>query len=337
MKEKEFLQFNPKVHKFMMYTNHTCFFRVISIDKINMENDFDLSEVVVFKNDRLDTHTFYDKNGIFDFPKHFTDDDGSRLELDVEFDSDGYMHAEVAMDPKNPHITTKYILRRIVNLKYIKRHALIQHVQKYSNSLKNRVTYGIITGYIDKKGMWVGHQGDSTIISGGGSPHKIDNGLMEGFPSIFEDGSSVVDFGCGNADYIKRLISDGFKCEAYDGNPITPKMTGGIGKVLDLSKRFDLEKKFDYVISVEVAEHIPKEYEEIYVDNLIRHTGYYLITSWAIKGQGGDGHVNEQDEDYVLNLYKEKGMVYQKDISEALRGVATLGWFKKTIYVFEKG
>ena len=47
-----------------------------------------------------------------------------------------------------------------------------------------------------------------------------------------------------------------------DGNPITPKMTGGIGKVLDLSKRFDLEKKFDYVISVEVAEHIPKEYED---------------------------------------------------------------------------
>ena len=185
--------------------------------------------------------------------------------------------------------------------------------------------------------MWVGHQGPSTDISGLGNPHKIDGGLMEGFPSIFEDGSSVVDFGCGNADYIKRLISDGFKCEAYDGNPITPKMTGGIGKVLDLSKRFDLEKKFDYVISVEVAEHIPKEYEEIYVDNLIRHTGYYLITSWAVKGQGGDGHVNEQDEDYVLNLYKEKGMVYQKDISEALRGVATLGWFKNTIYVFEKG
>ena len=90
------------------------------------------------------------------------------------------------------------------------------------------------------------------------------------------------------------------------------------------------------IISVEVAEHIPKEYEEIYVDNLIRHTEYYLITSWAVKGQGGDGHVNEQDEDYVLNLYKEKGMVYNKEVSEALRNVATLGWFKKTIFVFEK-
>ena len=66
-----------------------------------------------------------------------------------------------------------------------------------------------------------------------------------------------------NFSRIKQLISEGFKCEAYDGNPNTPEMTGGIGKVLDLSERFDLGKKFDYVVSLEVAEHIPKEYEEI--------------------------------------------------------------------------
>ena len=52
-----------------------------------------------------------------------------------------------------------------------------------------------------------------------------------------------IDFGCGNADYIKHLISKGFTCEAYDGNPSTPKMTDGIGKVLDLSKEFDLKKE----------------------------------------------------------------------------------------------
>ena len=32
-------------------------------------------------------------------------------------------------------------------------------------------------------------------------------------------------------------------------------------------------------MSLEVAEHIPKEFEEtyVYVDNLIRYTGYYLV------------------------------------------------------------
>ena len=195
---------------------------------------------------------------------------------------------------------------------------------------------GIINGYIDKSGTWVGYISKSSKLAGSATPHKIDSGLITGLPAIFEENSSIVDFGCGNADYVKNLIKLGFECEAYDGNPNTPEMTGGVGKVLDLSKEFDLGKTFDYVMSHEVAEHIPKESEETYVDNLIRHTGFYLITSWAVVGQGGDGHVNEQDEEYVLNMYKEKGMTYNKEVSEALRSVTTLGWFKNTIYVFQK-
>ena len=214
---------------------------------------------------------------------------------------------------------------------YIKSRAMLNVV---SNQVHGLVA--VITGYIDDKGMWKGYIPKSDATADSSTPHKIDYGLFEALPQIFEENSTVVDFGCGNADYIKHLIKIGFKCEAYDGNPNTVEMTNGVGKVLDLSKKFNLNKKFDYVMSLEVAEHIPKECEEAYVDNLIRHTGSYLITSWAIKGQGGDGHVNEQNEDYVLNLYKEKGMTYNKEVSESLRNVATLGWFKKTIFVFSK-
>tara|TARA_R100000734_G_C3295549_1_gene86783 strand:+ start:132 stop:1016 length:885 start_codon:yes stop_codon:yes gene_type:complete len=224
-----------------------------------------------------------------------------------------------------------WIVSKITNLNYVKDNALIT---MFTNQNGNQT--GIINGYIDKSGAWCGYISKSSDVAGGATPHKIDGGLMDALPQIFEENSTVVDFGCGNADYVKNLIKSGFECEAYDGNPNTSKMTGGIGKVLDLSKEFNLGKTFDYVMSLEVAEHIPKEFEEIYVNNLIRHTGEYLITSWATVGQGGDGHVNEQDEDYVLNMYKEKGMVYNKEVSEALRNVAILGWFKKTIYVFSK-
>ena len=228
-------------------------------------------------------------------------------------------------------LTLIWIVSKIKNLNYVKDNALITMIGGQNGSQA-----GIINGYIDKSGAWLGYISKSSDVAGSATPHKIDFGLMNGLPSIFEENSSVVDFGCGNADYIKNLITSGFKCEAYDGNPNTPEMTDGLGKVLDLSKEFNLGKTFDYVMSLEVAEHIPKESEETYVDNLIRHTGFYLITSWAIIGQGGDGHVNEQDEEYVLNMYKEKDMIYNKEVSEALRSVATLGWFKNTIYVFEK-
>ncbi len=229
------------------------------------------------------------------------------------------------------NVGEKWIISKIQNLNYVKDSALITMI-----NISVGINAGIINGYIDKSGTWVGYISKSSDVAGSATPHKIDHGLMHGLPSMFDGGSSVVDFGCGNADYIKNLIKNGFKCEAYDGNIDTPMMTGGVGKVLDLSKEFDLGKTFDYVMSFEVAEHIPKEHEETYVDNLIRHTGFYLMTSWAVVGQGGDGHVNEQDEDYVLNMYKEKGMIYNKEVSEALRSAATLGWFKNTIYVFSK-
>jgi len=225
-------------------------------------------------------------------------------------------------------------VREIKNIDYVKDNAL---VGTYGVGTSNgQLTYSIILGYIDENGMWTGYTPKSDTVAGSMTPHKIDDGLIMGLPQIFEENSSVVDFGCGNADYIKHLIKNKFECEAYDGNPSTPEMTGGVGKVLDLSKEFDLGKTFDYVISLEVAEHIPKEFEEIYVDNLIRHTGFYLITSWALDGQGGDGHVNEQNEDYVLDMYKKKGMIYNEEVSNALRNIAVLGWFKKTIYVFNK-
>ena len=85
-----------------------------------------------------------------------------------------------------------------------------QREEKGKNPTYPYIGANNIMGYVDEKGMWVGHQGDSSTISGGAGPHKIDKGLMDGFPSIFEEGSSIVDFGCGNADYIKHLISKGF-------------------------------------------------------------------------------------------------------------------------------
>ena len=341
MTEKEFLKFNPGVNKANMYCNHRMFFELVSIDDIDIKKSLDLSEVVVFQDYYLSenvnrTPMFNAENKKF----HFEYEGISETIKDMDKHSKNgilnmpqYTDGQYATD----HPTSESIilgLRRIKNLKYVKDNAVVQYNIFKRQGINSK--FCIILGHMDKNGVWIGNMGISTLMSGGGSPHKVDNGLLNNLSSIFEENSSIVDFGCGNADYIRNLISEGFECEAYDGNPNTPEMTGDLGKVLDLSKKFDLNKKFDYVISIEVAEHIPKEYEEIYVDNLIRHTEYYLITSWAVKGQGGDGHVNEQDEDYVLNLYKEKGMVYQKEISEALRSVATLGWFKKTIYVFGK-
>lgn len=100
---------------------------------------------------------------------------------------------------------------------------------------------------------------------------------------------SVYDFGCGMGDYAKNIIDAGITCKAFDGNPFTKELTNGIGDVLDLSNPVQLEK-FDCVLSFEVGEHIPAEYEETFINNLINNTNSKIILSWAVE-EIGRAHV----------------------------------------------
>ena len=57
----------------------------------------------------------------------------------------------------------------------------------------------------------------------------------------------------------------------------------------------------DAVLSLEVGEHIPEDYEDIYLENLDRHADKIIILSWAVPEQGGFGHVNERDNGYIAD------------------------------------
>ena len=106
--------------------------------------------------------------------------------------------------------------------------------------------------------------------------------------------------------------------------------------VLDLSKEFDLGKKYECVISLEVGEHIPPKFEQTYLDNLDRHCSQCIIISWALPGQGGAGHVNEKDNSYVKNEFKKRGYKSWVEAENHFRNSSTFGWFKNTIMIFLK-
>jgi SAM-dependent methyltransferase len=149
--------------------------------------------------------------------------------------------------------------------------------------------------------------------------------------------TTVVDFGCGLGDYAKAFKAEGYKVEAYDGNPNTETLSGGIAKVLDLSKQFYLGKKFDVVLSLEVGEHIPAEFEDQFIDNITKHAKKHLVISWAIEGQGGSGHVNCRNNNYIIGQIEDRGFKFNFNDSEKIRKAATnASWFGYTIMVFDK-
>ena len=149
---------------------------------------------------------------------------------------------------------------------------------------------------------------------------------------------TLVDFGCGMAEYARLFKKHGLVVEAYDGNPYTEQISGGIGKVLDLSRHFDLAKKFKCVMSLEVGEHIPAEFEQTFLNNLTNHCneeeGGLIILSWALPGQDGDGHVNCQDNDYIMLEMQKRGYFLDDLLTNQLRKASSLWWFKKSLMVF---
>lgn len=149
---------------------------------------------------------------------------------------------------------------------------------------------------------------------------------------------TLVDFGCGTGEYARFFAKHRIVTEAYDGNPHTEQLSGGIGKVKDLSQHFDLCKKFKCVMSLEVGEHIPAEFEQTFLNNLTNHCnedeGGIIILSWAIPGQDGDGHVNCQTNDYIIHQMQLRGFYLDNTLTNQLRKAASLWWFKNSIMVF---
>lgn len=92
------------------------------------------------------------------------------------------------------------------------------------------------------------------------------------------------------------------------------------------------------VISLEVGEHIPKKGMNVYLDNITKHCSKYLITSWAVRGQPGFGHVNCLDNHEIIPLIEKRGFTYLKEESESARNVIkdNTWWFKNTILIFKK-
>lgn len=168
--------------------------------------------------------------------------------------------------------------------------------------------------------------------------YYFDESLADALIQFFkkENAQSVVDFGCGNGDYVKALQNQHIYCEGYDGNPDTFNISRGVAHVADLSQPFDLNKRFDWVLSLEVGEHLPKKYERIFIGNLDLHNKKGIILSWAIKGQGGVGHFNEQNNDYIKSVMAQYGYVNDIAAELHLRQCASIRWFKNTIMVFRK-
>ena len=169
-----------------------------------------------------------------------------------------------------------------------------------------------------------------------GALHGYDSKLSDKLVQIFNT-NTVVDLGCGMGHYVDNLRNNNIECDGYDGNPNTVELIKGVCNIINLAFKFNLAKKYNWVLCLEVGEHIPEEYEKTFIENIHSHNINGIVLSWGIPGQTGYGHVNCKSNEYVKNIFVNE-LNYTNDIilENELRESATFGWFKNSITVFKK-
>jgi SAM-dependent methyltransferase len=151
--------------------------------------------------------------------------------------------------------------------------------------------------------------------------------------------TSVLDLGCGVGYWIK-VWKDELKVEdvlGIEGSYVTEDMFYLDKKFLqneDLKMPLHLTRKYDLVMSLEVAEHIEEKYSDTFIQNLV-NAGDIILFSAAIKGQIGTYHVNEQMPEYWAEKFAQHDYIPVDFIRPLIWNDTDIDyWYRQNILLF---
>lgn len=104
--------------------------------------------------------------------------------------------------------------------------------------------------------------------------------------------------------------------------------------VKDLEERITLNARYDLAISLEVAEHLTLGRAESFVEDLTKISDVILFSA-AVKGQGGEGHINEQYASYWIRLFDSQNYKAFDIIRPQIQDASNIPWwYKQNVIVF---
>lgn len=145
---------------------------------------------------------------------------------------------------------------------------------------------------------------------------------------------TILDVGCGTGISLDYFTSKGMEVRGLEGSAlaISKARHPTLIRQHDLNAPLDLGEKFDLVWCFEVAEHIHPRYVSALLATLTNH-GDRILLSAARPGQGGLGHLNEQEPGYWIALMQERGFDLAGE-TECYRALPD--HFAENILIFER-
>lgn len=148
---------------------------------------------------------------------------------------------------------------------------------------------------------------------------------------------SFFDFGCGHGALIGAMQSLGALASGCEGSVHGVERCPAECLVFqaDLKRPVHLNRRFDLVTCIEVAEHLPKRSERVLVKSIADAADRRIVFSASGPGQLGDDHINLVPPDYWAGLFKAHGFTHDEAASRQIRremgDAGAPAWFQNTI------
>jgi len=156
---------------------------------------------------------------------------------------------------------------------------------------------------------------------------------------LFPATKSVIDFGCGAGIWLKNFKDNGVEeifgldGDWYNKDLLFKHINEDEFKNVDLETLIHLDKVYDLVVSLEVAEHISEQSADIFVQSLV-NAGKIILFSAAMPGQGGYNHINEQFPSYWANKFKQHGYKSYDIIRRKIWNKSNVEiWYRQNMFI----
>ena len=160
------------------------------------------------------------------------------------------------------------------------------------------------------------------------------------FQEIFSP-ARILDIGCGPGEYLRAFSNLGIEAVGCDGasNGVRRVSSAALAFVHDLRKPLVFNKKFDLVMCIEVAEHLPKSSSATLVGSICENSNDVIVFTAAPPGCPGDDHINCQPIQFWSELFLSHGFQIDESMTEQLRTYAAANdlaqWWQGWSYVFK--
>lgn len=154
--------------------------------------------------------------------------------------------------------------------------------------------------------------------------------------------STVLEVGCGIGTFARAFHDLGSDVIGLDGPWVERRL---LRKYLNenqfietnLTKKFDLNRRFDLVVCLEVAEHLPRESAALLIEGIVKHGDVILFSAATPQTWFDSSHLNNQWPNYWASKFKAKGFVMHDVLRHIFfKNPDVFPWYRHNMFLVTK-